>query len=72
MRVKIIKCEYSTWWYADLVGQEYEVTDNGMADYHIVGNLPDAHNPLWKEDCQIVPSKFAVHKRKLYAASKNN
>ena len=53
MRVRVIKCKKSNWWYSDKIGQEFNVRPCQIKEswnvigYHIDGNIA-------KEDCEII------------------
>jgi hypothetical protein len=53
MRVKIIKSKKPTYWYADKIGEEYEVEEAYVMDTWKLEDFP--HLPLRKSDCIILP-----------------
>ena len=52
MKVKIIKCDNPNSWYADKIGQEFEVETSRF--YNLVINK---HNCIDKSDCEIIEPK---------------
>jgi hypothetical protein len=56
-KVRIIKCGRSSWWYAKLVGQEFNVRLGGSFD-HILWedywNKVEVMRHIAQEDCEII------------------
>ena len=63
MKVKIVKCSSSIYWYNECVGLILEVCDSvyDTADYDVLGT--DLHRIL-KTDCEIVKEDKPVEKLK--------
>ena len=55
MKVKIIKSEKPTYWYADKIGQTFEVKDYNNTDYRKVGS----GYYISKSDCEIVENELS-------------
>lgn len=56
MKVKVLKCSKPTYWYANKIGQEFEVSQFTNDDHYSLINTP--LHCLDKKDCEIVKSKF--------------
>jgi hypothetical protein len=42
-RVKIIKCTWSTYWYNDKIGEEFDVEYETVRDYYVGTNKFETH-----------------------------
>lgn len=69
MKVKIKKCKHKRWWYKDMIGQEFEITDK----VHMYGNSPvvsiNNGKIIFIEDCNY---KNIVRKEKLKRINNEN
>lgn len=54
MKVKIIKCSDPNFWYADKIGEVYEVLDLECSPDYIAAGVADDWRLVWREDYEIL------------------
>lgn len=59
MRVKVISCENPTWWYADMIGQIFEVEEN--TGFEGDWWCESEGGSLSKIDCEVVVEKIGAN-----------
>lgn len=55
MKVKVKKCSNPIWWYAGMIGQEFDVVNDLQSDYHVNFGAKDVSFLISKEDCEVIP-----------------
>lgn len=55
MKVKVKKCSNPTWWYAGMIGQEFDVVDEREYYYEVNYGENDVKYTISKEDCEAIP-----------------
>lgn len=50
MKVKIMKSDLPTFWYADSIGEVFEVENFSPINYKVIGSL----HTILKSDCEII------------------
>ena len=62
MKVKIVKCSLSTYWYSDKIGKIYEVESEDETDYMVLPRHLHCNKLLLKKDCR--PLKAAESRKR--------
>lgn len=59
MKVKILKAELDSYWYADKIGEKFKVEDNNSHGEWILlkNETGDESRFIQKSDCEIIPKK---------------